>query len=424
MTSPLDGQVSLKKLKLAASNSAPSDSPFPHVKPCLEPVNAAALLNDLVYEINRFIVCEPETALAAALWIVSTWLKSAEYAPIAIISAPEKRCGKSLFLDLLENLVYRPVKADHITPAVLFRMVELYHPTILVDEIDTFLNKDTELIATFNSGVKANGQVWRCDGKEKIPRSFSTFSPKAVAGIGLPPDTILDRGIPFYLRRKGIEDEKEFLSSVRPNHWQRIQRQLARIVVEFDDELPDLLPQIRDEMPRQLNDRQRDCWSTMLAISKLAGKDWLEQAKNAAIKIHGADEKLSDNVQLLFDVRYKLESHNSHVCSSKQLLKYLLEDEELCWSDSKLTQHQLTKKLKNFQIKSKTVRLNVDKTAQGFEYTQFNDAFNRYLAPLEKATHSTHPTQSSIHADCSDFATQHKNINSTQTTHNTSENHD
>lgn len=70
---------------------------------------------------------------------------------------------------------------------------------------------------------------------------------------------------------------------------------------------------------------------------------------------------------------------------------------------------------------TKTAReAHVDKTAQGFEYTQFNDAFNRYLAPLEKATHSTHPTQSSIHADCSDFATQHKNINSTQTTHNTS----
>jgi len=48
MGSPLDGQVSLKKLKLATSNAEPENSPFPHVKPCLEPVNAAALLDDLV----------------------------------------------------------------------------------------------------------------------------------------------------------------------------------------------------------------------------------------------------------------------------------------------------------------------------------------------------------------------------------------
>lgn len=47
MTSPLDGQTP-SLLRLAASNAEPGKSPFPQVKPCLEPVNAAALLDNLV----------------------------------------------------------------------------------------------------------------------------------------------------------------------------------------------------------------------------------------------------------------------------------------------------------------------------------------------------------------------------------------
>lgn len=55
-------------------------------------------------------------------------------APLAIITAPEKRCGKSQLLFLLSRLVNRPLAASNITPAALFRSIDAWRPTILINE--------------------------------------------------------------------------------------------------------------------------------------------------------------------------------------------------------------------------------------------------------------------------------------------------
>ena len=110
------------------------ENPFENIEPCQQAVSVDSALDDIMDEIHRYIVCDIETSIAASLWVLSTWLTTSTYSPIAIISAPERRCGKSQMLDLFECLVKNPVKADNITPAVLFRIIELYKPTILVDE--------------------------------------------------------------------------------------------------------------------------------------------------------------------------------------------------------------------------------------------------------------------------------------------------
>ncbi len=77
--------------------------------------------------IKRFVICAPETAHAATLWITMTWfIEVISIAPLAVITAPEKRCGKSQLLFLLGHLVNRPLSASNITTAALFRSIDAW----------------------------------------------------------------------------------------------------------------------------------------------------------------------------------------------------------------------------------------------------------------------------------------------------------
>ena len=96
------------------------------IEPWHEPIKPDELLSDIVECINRFIICEYETAVAAALWVAMTHLMDVvQIAPLAVITAPEKRCGKSQFLFLLGRLVPRPLTASNISPAALSEIVNV-----------------------------------------------------------------------------------------------------------------------------------------------------------------------------------------------------------------------------------------------------------------------------------------------------------
>ncbi|MDC6286854.1 DNA primase, partial [Ralstonia solanacearum] len=126
----------------AASEEA---APFEDVEPWPEPVDGAELLSEIARSIRRFIICDPETIAATALWCVASWLAdSVNVCPILLINAPEKACGKTQLLTVTGKLVPRPAQAAGISPSVLFRMIEKYKPTLLVDEIETVLTKEAE----------------------------------------------------------------------------------------------------------------------------------------------------------------------------------------------------------------------------------------------------------------------------------------
>jgi putative DNA primase/helicase len=105
-----------------------------------EPVNPEKLLSEIVDTIQCFVVCKQETILAAMLWASMTWfIDVIDVAPLAIITAPEKRCGKSILLSILGKISCRPLLSSNISPAALYRSIEKWHPTLLIDEADAFI---------------------------------------------------------------------------------------------------------------------------------------------------------------------------------------------------------------------------------------------------------------------------------------------
>ena len=129
---------------------------LPEPEPWEAPVEGSLLLSDLYKAFRRHVVLEKNEALALSLWVIHTHaLGAADTAPRLAITSPEKRCGKSTVMELLTYLVRRPLSASNLTSAAVFRTIERAHPTLLIDEADTFLRDNRELRGVVNRATSA-----------------------------------------------------------------------------------------------------------------------------------------------------------------------------------------------------------------------------------------------------------------------------
>ena len=128
---------------------------FEEPDPWPEPVDGAELLDEIKTTLQQYVAFTDEAATLCVLWVIHTYaLEAGEASPILAITSPEKRCGKTTLLSLLSAIVYRPAGGSAFTRAAIYRVVEKYHPTLLVDEADTFLGSsdNRELRGVINSG--------------------------------------------------------------------------------------------------------------------------------------------------------------------------------------------------------------------------------------------------------------------------------
>jgi putative DNA primase/helicase len=345
-------------------------------------VNVAQLLDDIRSTVRRFIVCEPETATAAAIWIAFTWIiDHVHVAPLAVITAPEKRCGKTQLLDLIGRLSRRNLFASNISPAATFRVIEAKSPTLLIDEADAFFRENEELRGVINSGhTRTSAYVIRTVGDDFEVKQFSTWGAKAIAGIGKLADTVMDRAIVLALRRKGPDEKVERLRHAEPGLFDMMARKLAR----FGEDHGAAIGRAKPALPDALNDRAQDNWEPLLAIADFAGGRWPTEARRAALAISGeSEQELSIGEQLLAAIRDAFEQDSADKLSREELLRRLVSDEEAPWATwnkgKPMTAEQFRRRLKPYGIATKKVRTSRYETAQGFDRGQFKDAWSRYL---------------------------------------------
>lgn len=373
----LDLLIKEHRRKFQNNNSMP----YEDVYPWHSPISPHELLDEITITVKRFIVCQNETAIATTLWIAMTWfIDVIDVAPLAVITAPEKRCGKSQLLSLLSRLTYRAISASNITPAALFRCIDLWHPTLLIDEADTFMRENEELRGIINCGhTRENAKVVRTVGKEFTVKSFYVWGAKALAGIGKLSDTIMDRAIPLILRRKKNDEHVDRLRHAEPDLFPTLASKLAR----FSQDYSESVRAARPRLPASLHDREQDNWEPLLAIASVAGDVWLQRAVHAAQKISGISEQsTSIGVELLTDLECVIDNIRSDRISTADLLAGLCKDQEKLWATynrgTQMTARQLSNRLREFGIVSNTIRFG-STTAKGYMFADFGDAFNRYL---------------------------------------------
>lgn len=373
-------------VKVARADDEVANMPFTEVEPWAEPIDPAALLNDVAATVRRFIVLDTRQADAAALWAAFTWFVDAvDVAPLAIINAPERECGKSQLLAVFGKLVARPLPAANATAAFLFRAVELWEPTVLIDEADTFVRDNEELRGLVNAGHTHDAAfVGRVVGDNHEPRMFKVWGAKALAGIALEkhlPDATMSRAIVFRMRRKLKEETVERLRHAAPDTFEMLARKLAR----FADDYRSAVRAARPELPDVLGDRDQDNWSTLLSVAEQAGTEWVRRALAAALELSGAsDSAQSSGNELLADIQAVFDAKRCERISTADLIAALVADDEAAWATwnkgRPLAPRQLSRMLKQYGIVSKNIRTGYEQ-AKGFDRDQFADAFARYLSP-------------------------------------------
>jgi putative DNA primase/helicase len=176
--------------------------------------------------------------------------------------------------------------------------------------------------------------------------------------------------------------------------------ELAAKLARFALDDADPIRRARPSLPNALNDREQDNWEPLLAIADCADGSWPDRARAAALALSGSEmESVSPSAELLADIQAVFEMKGVAKVSTVDLLKELCEDEEKSWGTynrgKPMTPRQLAKRLKEYKIGAKTVRIGYD-TPRGFELEQFEDVFARYLAPPVTASATAPQTADSL----------------------------
>ncbi len=358
-----------------------------------EPVAGATVLDEVVAVIQTHVKLPEHAAYAIALWIFHTWLHDRlEISTFLNLTSATPRCGKTLLMEVIGSLVFRPLPVSgKITPAALFRTIELHEPTLLLDETDTFFGDDTELRGIVNGSQRHDSaNVMRSVGDDHEPRYFNTWCPKAISGIGGLHDTVRDRSIVIHMERR--PPNRGDLPRWRDRDKQAI-KDIRRRVARFINDNADSILAKRNQLafPPCLHDRARDAWESLLAIADCAGGPWAGKGGRAwcAAEAISADTKdeTSAGETLLEDIHKVFrEADDPKVLSTNSILEKLNTMEDRPWPEwrlgKQLTARGLAKLLKPFGITPGTKRVGANvtgsETAKGYKRSDFEKAWKNY----------------------------------------------
>lgn len=368
------------------------------------PEPGAPLLDHVQQAIERYVILPTVEALwAVVLWIAATHDAPAwNTAPRLLITGPEKRCGKSRLLDVVEAQTHRPVMTVNASPSAIYRSIATAEgdpPTILIDEGDTIFGPNAgeheDLRGLLNAGHQRNRPALRWDVNSRAVEELDTYAMAAIAGIGRFPDTIEDRAVKVRMRRRAPGESVQpyrlrrdapalHANRIRLHRWARTHH--------------DTLATAEPEMP--LEDRAADTWEALIIVADTAGGHWPERARQAALTLTAQaieDDESSIPTQLLADLRTVFDGRR--VMRTADMLTALKQDPEAPWSTHGthgLNARSMAQILKEFGIKVRKLRIDGNHH-RGYASNDFIDAWSRYLPP-EKAPQAPQAPQPQVKA--------------------------
>jgi hypothetical protein len=355
-----------------------------------EPPEGAAILDRLYAVLIKYVILPNAEAIdAVVLWIAATHAQDAwTHAARLVIKAPEKRCGKSRLLDVVDGTCYRPFMTVNSSTAAICRSItDADPPTILLDEADTVFGgkqaeSNEELRGLLNAGHQRGRPMTRWDHTKKELERIPTFAMAALAGIGSMPDTIEDRAVVVKMRRRTAAEK------VAPFRSRRDGPALRKLAADLTAWLRPNLTELENAEPAMpLEDRAADTWEPLIAVADLAGGNWPERARRAAQVMNAAregDTEFSDRLRVLIDCRTVF--GNFEALPSTVLLDRLKALPESPWAEynggTGLTSMKLSSLLREYEITSQNIRF-PPPTGQvkGFQREAFTDAWERYCPP-------------------------------------------
>lgn len=362
-----------------------------------------ALLDKLRDALTTYVAFPSDHAAdAVTLWIAATHAQGAwEHAPRLAAISPEKRCGKSRLMNVVEGTCRAPLTTVNASTAAVVRSIgDDDPPTLLVDEADTLFGskvkaeQNEDVRGILNAGHERNRPYLRWDMTTRSLEHCPTFAMAMLASIGDLPDTVMDRAVVVRMRRRAPGE------TVAPFRTRRD----APALHELRDRLEWLsghTEQLAAAVPDlPVEDRAADTWEPLVAVADLAGRHWPERARAACLALvaeeNNSDAEASLGARLLSDVRALLDSSLTAFIATKDLLSRLRSLDESPWRDLELSTNALADRLRPYRIRPKS-----NGSVRGYRREDFAEAFTRYLPPpkaddQDNGPSDTHPPSTAV----------------------------
>jgi putative DNA primase/helicase len=387
----LDMEWKARRKAAKAGDDVGTDGLSEEPSPWPDPVDGAELLNQLVATTEKYLILPPGGAAAMALWSVFTHVHDCfEISPVLTMTSPTPECGKTTAFILLGELVKQPLPSSNVTGAVVFRAVDKWHPTLLIDEADTFIKDKDELRGILNSGHnRRNAWVIRNHGDNHEPRRFSTWSPKAFALIGKLHPTLASRSILVRMQRKLPSEMVQRLRGDRAfGAILPLRRKIIRWAADHEAALRGSDP----ELPAVLQSRVADNWGPLVAIADQAGGEWPKKVRDIAQSFAAVEREDTAAIMALADLKAVFERRGVDKLHSDDIVADLNAMEDRPWSGwhhgKGLTKANLASLLKAFVVAPRQIKIG-GTNKHGYVLTYaLKLAFTRYLPatplPFEK----------------------------------------
>lgn len=317
--------------------------------PYHKPVAGSEIFGELYQMIDAFIFIDDGYKTAFVLWVISSYLvQDLDFAPHAWITAPERNCGKSTLLELFQRVVDRPFTMIAPTMATVFRIMDKYRPTLLLDEIDTNLKTKSEILGLINGGYsKVASLAPRINtNKGNELDLFNVYGAKVFCGIGTMQGTFASRAIRFNLTRQPPYAQKPLLNSLSLPlaKTELLKQKIKRWCEDNRQSVLDV-----DVKRLAMDARINNNWQGLFKIAQVLGV--YDKALIACQTVNKITTEPTFNEMLLGDIKDKWQGQ---VMTIRQIHTELVSDETLPWQSlnkgQPITVHWLGKQLRKFDI--------------------------------------------------------------------------
>jgi putative DNA primase/helicase len=370
----------------AGAASIPSGSEsFWEVEPWPEPVTTADLLDGIEAKVRKHVALRPQQVTAVSLWTAYDWLHDRwNYSTFLFPTSEEEDSGKSTLMSVLNYLVKHGFYTGEPNGPNVYRTIDAYHPTFIVDEASKLFRK-ADVHAIINLSWQRGPKITR-GGYE-----FDIYCPKIIGILGLgktsvPRDT-LSRGLHIKMRpAKEGEIEEEFQNQ-DDNEFLELRRKLARWSADSGEAIAKIKP------TSDFLNRTKTNWKPLLAIAEHAGEEWAKKARDAAEFLSRGSYEPSWAVRLMaeMDALFQKQPKDTPIeklhILSETLVSHLLSDLFSPWHDYKtahrfgaITERQIAALLKPRGINPTTIHPTgrADLTRRAYLWINCHDTFERY----------------------------------------------
>jgi len=362
------------------------------------------------------VLPKPSDYHLVTLWIASTYYTDKiPTTPRLAFLSPEYGCGKTRWLEIIEKLSFQSELLSHATSPYLRRRVKeireehLRPPTLLIDEVDSVWTggKSSEIAealrAFMNVGYRKGGtygiveEVSEMVAGKKVtqrkPVKFDVFAPLAYAGKGdRAPQSVKSRSIEIRLqKRTNSEQIEDFHASAVSSQAQDLREwlgdwaDLRRADIEWESA----------QLPRDLQDRDRELILPLWAVARLAG--WEEQCLEVidTFAQQKDQEEPPNERKILTDCVEVIELMNKRQLPGTPFLDKIASVDLVSglnalegadyrdWRNGKgIDAKWLAKSLRLYQIEPTQDWFGVakDKGTKGYHLSQFQNAIRRYCS--------------------------------------------